>query len=90
MSVEYIGSPLSWCDEEEFALKPHNNLFQAFREQNQAKLKFWVGLQSHINFSQFFSLSYIYGGIYNILLRFILLTKHLEQVTTQRLLDPNS
>ena len=44
MSVEYTGSPLSWCDEEEFALKPHNNLFQAFREQNQAKLKFWVGL----------------------------------------------
>ena len=42
------------CGEEEFALKPHNNLFQAFREQNQAKLKFWVGLQSHLNFSQFF------------------------------------
>ena len=54
MSVEYTGSPLSWCGEKEFALKPHNNLFQAFREQNQAKLKFWVGLQSHLNFSQFF------------------------------------
>ena len=54
MSVEYTGSPLSRCGEEEFALKPHNNLFQAFRAQNQAKLKFWVGLQSHLNFSQFF------------------------------------
>ena len=54
MSVEYTGSPLSWCGEAEFAPKPHNNLFQAFREQKQAKLKFWVGLQSHLNFSQFF------------------------------------
>ena len=74
------------CGEEEFALKPHNNLFQAFREQNQAKLKFWVGLQSHLNFSQFFHSVTTMAQ----LLCFILLTKHLEQVTTQRLLNLNS